>query len=89
MQNPCKRRDINSGMHVRIVEKKNQKEGITTDGIVARILTNSSEHPHGIKVQLSNGAVGRVKEIISMDETLLETSTFRAWDSGRACSQTL
>ncbi len=66
VQNPCKRRDINSGMHVRIVEKKNQKEGITTDGIVARILTNSSEHSHGIKVQLSNGAVGRVKEIISI-----------------------
>ena len=66
MQNPCKRRDINTGMHVRIVEKKNQKEGITTDGIVARILTNSPEHPHGIKVQLSNGAVGRVKEIISI-----------------------
>jgi uncharacterized repeat protein (TIGR03833 family) len=65
VQNPCKRRDINAGMHVRIVEKKNQKEGITTDGIVARILTNSSEHPHGIKVQLSNGAVGRVKEIMS------------------------
>ena len=65
MQNPCKRKDIHTGMHVRIVEKKNQKRGITTDGIVARILTNSSEHPHGIKVQLSNGAVGRVKEIIS------------------------
>jgi uncharacterized repeat protein (TIGR03833 family) len=54
MRNPCKRRDIIAGMHVRIVEKKNQKEGIITDGIVARILTNSSEHPHGIKVQLSN-----------------------------------
>ena len=65
MQSPCKRRDINAGMHVRIVEKKNQKEGITTDGIVARVLTNSSEHPHGIKVQLRNGAVGRIKEIIS------------------------
>jgi uncharacterized repeat protein (TIGR03833 family) len=65
VQYSYKRRDINAGMHVRIVEKKNQKEGITTEGIVARILTNSSEHPHGIKVQLSNGAVGRVKEIIS------------------------
>ncbi|MFL6512631.1 MAG: DUF2196 domain-containing protein, partial [Nitrososphaera sp.] len=41
MPDPSKRRDINAGMHVRIVEKKNQKEGITTDGIVARILTNS------------------------------------------------
>ena len=66
MRNPCKRRDIIAGMQVRIVEKKNQKEGIITDGIVARILTNSSEHPHGIKVQLSNGVVGRVKEIINI-----------------------
>ncbi len=66
MQDAGKRRDISEGMHVRIVEKKNQKEGITTNGIVARILTNSSEHPHGIKVRLSNGAVGRVKEIISI-----------------------
>ena len=65
MQDTGRRRDINAGMHVRIVEKKNQKEGITTDGIVARILTNSSEHPHGIKVELSNGVVGRVKEINS------------------------
>lgn len=68
MLDPCKRRDINAGMHVRIVEKKNQKEGITTNGIVARILTNSSEHPHGIKVQLGNGAVGRVKEIKSVKD---------------------
>ena len=66
MPDPCKRRDINAGIHVRVVEKKNQKEGITTDGIVARILTNSFEHPHGIKMQLRNGAVGRVKEIISI-----------------------
>ena len=66
MQDTGRRRDINAGMHVRIVEKKNQKEGVTTDGIVARILTNSSEHAYGIKVQLSNGAVGRVKEIISI-----------------------
>ena len=66
MPDPGKRRDISEGMLVRIVEKKNQKEGITTDGIVARILTNSSEPPHGIKVRLSNGAVGRVKEIISI-----------------------
>jgi len=65
VQHPYKRRDNNAGMHVRIFEKRNQKEGITTDGIVSRILTNSSEHPHGIKVQLRNGAVGRVKEIIN------------------------
>jgi uncharacterized repeat protein (TIGR03833 family) len=66
VQHPYKRREINAGMRVRIVEKKNQKEGITTDGVVARILTKSPEHPHGIKVQLSNGAVGRVREIISI-----------------------
>lgn len=69
MPDPRKRTDIGPGMHVRIVEKENQKEGITTDGIVARILTNSSQHPHGIKVQLSNGAVGRIKEIVSMESS--------------------
>jgi uncharacterized repeat protein (TIGR03833 family) len=66
-------------MHVRIVEKKNQKEGITTDGIVARILTNSSEHPHGIKVQLGNGVVGRVKEIISMGWPPKDKTVKKEW----------
>ena len=51
-------------MRVRIVEKQNQKSGKLTEGNVNRILTNSSHHPHGIKVQLKDGTIGRVKEIL-------------------------
>jgi len=58
------RRNITVGSKVRIVEKQNQKTNELTDGIVKRILTNSSEHPHGIKVVLNNGKIGRVREII-------------------------
>ena len=50
-------------MKVRVVEKQNQRTGKLTDGIVQKILTNSPYHPHGIKVMLENGVVGRVKEI--------------------------
>ncbi len=58
------RRNITLGSKVRIVEKQNQKTNELTDGIVKRILTNSSEHPHGIKVVLNNGKIGRVREIV-------------------------
>ena len=51
-------------MKVRVVEKQNQRSGKLTEGIVQRILTNSLHHPHGIKVMLDNGIVGRVKEIV-------------------------
>jgi uncharacterized repeat protein (TIGR03833 family) len=51
-------------MKVRVVEKQNQRTGQLTEGIVQRILTNSPNHPHGIKVMLDNGIVGRVKEIV-------------------------
>ena len=51
-------------MRVRVVEKQNQRTGKLTEGIVQRILTKSPQHPHGIKVMLENGSVGRVKEII-------------------------
>jgi len=51
-------------MKVRVVEKQNQGTGKLTEGIVQRILTKSASHPHGIKVMLENGIVGRVKEII-------------------------
>jgi uncharacterized repeat protein (TIGR03833 family) len=51
-------------MNVRIVEKQNQRSGKLTEGIVHRILTKSSTHPHGIKVMLETGIVGRVKEIV-------------------------
>lgn len=51
-------------MTVRVVEKQNQRSGKLTEGIVQRILTNSPTHPHGIKVMLDGGVVGRVKEIV-------------------------
>ena len=57
------RADIKPGIKVKIVLKKDQRSGTLTEGIVAGILTNSPTHPHGIKVRLSNGQVGRVKEI--------------------------
>ena len=58
------RSQIKPGMKVRVVEKENQRTGRLTEGIVQRILTNSPHHPHGIKVMLDNGIVGRVKEIV-------------------------
>lgn len=58
------RQDVQVGARVRIVEKQNQRTGITTEGIVKELLTNSPFHPHGIKVRLLTGQVGRVKEIL-------------------------
>ena len=59
------RADIWPGLKVRVVEKQNQRNGQVTEGIVQKVLTSSPSHPHGIKVMLVNGAVGRVKEILS------------------------
>lgn len=59
------RADIKPGMTVDIVLKKDQPTGKLTRGIVARLLTKSPTHPHGIKVKLEDGQVGRVKQIIS------------------------
>lgn len=58
------RADIKSGIEVDIVLKKDQRSGRLTRGIVKDILTNSKNHPHGIKVRLEDGQVGRVKNII-------------------------
>jgi uncharacterized repeat protein (TIGR03833 family) len=58
------RANIKPGLRVRIVLKKDQSSGKLTEGIVKDILTNSSTHPHGIKVRLTSGEVGRVKEIL-------------------------
>ncbi|MHB8085739.1 MAG: YwbE family protein [Dehalococcoidia bacterium] len=60
-----KRENIKSGLRVSIVMKADQRSGKPTEGIVKDILTNSSFHPHGIKVRLESGQVGRVKEIIN------------------------
>lgn len=59
-----KRSEIKPGSRVQIVEKQNQRTGELTQGIVARILTSSSVHPHGIKVMLEDGKVGRVQAIV-------------------------
>ena len=58
------RENIIPGIQVAIVQKHHQATGELTEGIVADILTNSPNHPHGIKVRLESGEVGRVQEII-------------------------
>ncbi|MHA1346471.1 MAG: YwbE family protein [Candidatus Heimdallarchaeaceae archaeon] len=58
------RKNIQIGAKVSIVEKQNQKTGKTTAGVVKTILTNSGSHPHGIKVRLESGKVGRVTSIL-------------------------
>jgi uncharacterized repeat protein (TIGR03833 family) len=60
-----KRADIRPGAQVSIVLKQDQRSGKLTEGIVKDILTKSPKHPHGIKVRLESGAVGRVKKITS------------------------
>lgn len=57
------RKDITIGAEVAIVLKKDQRTGTLTEGIVSKILTKSPTHPHGIKVMLEDGAVGRVKKV--------------------------
>ncbi|MCF7517954.1 MULTISPECIES: YwbE family protein [Pseudoalteromonas] len=59
------RSQITVGCEVNIVLKQDQRTGHLTQGVVSRILTKSPNHPHGIKVQLDDGQVGRVKEILS------------------------
>jgi uncharacterized repeat protein (TIGR03833 family) len=61
------RSNIKPGMTVLIVLKQDQPTGKLTKGIVREILTKSPTHPHGIKVRLESGAVGRVKEIVAQD----------------------
>jgi uncharacterized repeat protein (TIGR03833 family) len=58
------RSDIKVGARVKVVQKQDQRSGSLTEGIVRDILTKSGLHPHGIKVRLENGIVGRVKEIL-------------------------
>ena len=64
IMNGTKRADITIGTHVQVVQKQDQRSGTLTDGIVKNILTKSPSHPHGIKVRLESGIVGRVKEIL-------------------------
>lgn len=62
------RKNIKIGQLVNIVLKEDQRTGELTEGVVKRILTNSPNHPHGIKVLLETGEVGRVKEILEEPE---------------------
>lgn len=59
------RKNIKPGLEVKIVQKKDQPTGNLTSGVVGKILTNSPIHPHGIKVMLKSGEVGRVKQILN------------------------
>jgi len=61
------RSDIKPGTRVKVVQKQDQRSGKLTEGVVKALLTKSSTHPHGIKVRLESGIVGRVKEIIPKD----------------------
>ncbi|OCL90494.1 YwbE family protein [Aliarcobacter thereius] len=61
---PKKRLNIKAGLKVNIVLKADQRTNKLTQGIVKDILTNSSSHPHGIKVRLQDGQIGRVQEIL-------------------------
>ena len=61
------RKDIEIGLEVLIVQKHHQRTGELTEGAVEKILTKSSFHPHGIKVMLESGEVGRVKTILEED----------------------
>ena len=61
------RADIKAGAHVLVVRKQDQRSGKLTEGSVKDILTKSPTHPHGIKVRLESGVVGRVKKILSED----------------------
>ncbi len=63
----CERKNIRVGLPVAIVQKQHQKTGKLTEGVVSRILTNSKKHPHGIKVKLIDGKVGRVKKILPFE----------------------
>jgi uncharacterized repeat protein (TIGR03833 family) len=63
MMNGQLRKDVIPGRKVQVVQKQDQRSGKLTSGVVKDILTNSPSHPHGIKVRLTDGTVGRVKEV--------------------------
>lgn len=72
------RKNITPGSSVQIIRKQDQKSGFLTKGIVKEILTNSAKHPHGIKVKLTSGLIGRVRKVLSKkDEKLQEKEKTR------------
>jgi uncharacterized repeat protein (TIGR03833 family) len=64
MMDGTRRANITPGIRVQVVRKQDQRSGTLTEGTVSEILTNSATHPHGIKVRLTDGVVGRVKAIL-------------------------
>ncbi|OEH86086.1 hypothetical protein BHU72_14250 [Desulfuribacillus stibiiarsenatis] len=58
------RAHIQIGTRVRVVQKQDQRSGKLTEGVVQKVLTKSATHPHGIKVMLESGVVGRIKDIL-------------------------
>ena len=64
--NGTNRSDIKPGLRVKVVRKQDQGSGQLSEGIVKDVLTKSASHPHGIKVRLQSGIVGRVKEIMDI-----------------------
>lgn len=64
MSNGTKRSAVQPGTKVRVVQKPHQRTGQLTEGTVMSLLTKSATHPHGIKVKLTDGTVGRVKDIL-------------------------
>jgi len=62
--NEIARADIKTGTRVKVVQKQDQRSGKLTEGIVKDVLTKSATHPHGIKVRLGSGIIGRVKKLI-------------------------
>jgi uncharacterized repeat protein (TIGR03833 family) len=62
--NGTERKNIKTGSRVKIVQKQHQRTGQLTEGVVKDILTKSAVHPHGIKVRLDNGIIGRVQDVI-------------------------
>lgn len=64
MKSGTERKNIRVGVKVKVVQKQHQRTGQLTEGIVKDILTKSLVHPHGIKVRLDNGVIGRVQEVI-------------------------
>ncbi len=63
--NIINRADIKPGSYVKVVQKQDQRSEKLTEGVVKNILTKSATHPHGIKVRLESGIVGRVKELLT------------------------
>jgi uncharacterized repeat protein (TIGR03833 family) len=68
-----RRSDLRPGLRVQIVEKHNQRTGTLSEGVISRILTKSATHPHGIKVMLEDGRVGRVRAIVPAESPGPET----------------